>query len=365
MYVKPPRPASPVEDQRLRFVPCLLVDSSPPSFAAHVALCDTSADPSSLQRSLATPVAACASGCYRARAPRHGGGRLCICHTVCALMSEPSFLPSLCQLRRLVIRPRVRCRGDKVTVTRSPSRIRTKFRLGPPDTCATICSFESSSDEKQRTRQRVDDTTLCSSRCSVLIGHLSRPSARPRVGLSTRANRATQDDGPLLGYGHRVLKMRRQAAIARHGGPTVVEHTHPWGTRAHHRLDGQDHPFEQPGSASRLPVVRDLRAPREAASQYRARRTPAQPRNRWPRRAAEQQRRDQTPGHQPESVRWLDPRPPGSPGAASRPARRYRRCRPSGQSLRRIRRAPPPCPTKRCHPRPAGESTESRARSRR
>src|SRR5689334_9345821 len=61
-------------------------------------------------------------------------------------------------------------------------------------------------------------------------GHLFRPRQNPR---------------PVGGNRHRVLEVRRRAAIGRFRHP-LVTHAHFRAARIHHRLDRYDHPILQP-----------------------------------------------------------------------------------------------------------------------
>src|SRR5581483_11109713 len=56
-----------------------------------------------------------------------------------------------------------------------------------------------------------------------------------------------------------MLKMRRQAAVARHRGPMILEDLHCALAHIHHRFKRQYHAGLQPRPLTRLAVVRDLR----------------------------------------------------------------------------------------------------------
>ena len=68
----------------------------------------------------------------------------------------------------------------------------------------------------------------------------------------------TQDPGPRLGNGDRILEMCRELAIGGSHGPAVVVRGDFGRARIDHRLDGQDHPRPQPGASPRFAVVRHL-----------------------------------------------------------------------------------------------------------
>src|SRR3990170_8065137 len=68
-----------------------------------------------------------------------------------------------------------------------------------------------------------------------------RPWLTSRNGNSLLAmsDRRRQDFAGVLGDDDGVLELRRQLAVARHGGPAVVEHLDLPGARVDHGLDGE------------------------------------------------------------------------------------------------------------------------------
>src|SRR5206468_11967949 len=100
-----------------------------------------------------------------------------------------------------------------------------KFMRIFPDTCAsTLCPFSSS------TR-------------NMAFG--SGSSTVPRTSMASsfdiRLLWAAQDVRTVVGDRHRVLVMRREAAVLRHHCPPVVQDLHVRATDVDHRLDGEDH----------------------------------------------------------------------------------------------------------------------------
>src|SRR5579859_4381373 len=53
--------------------------------------------------------------------------------------------------------------------------------------------------------------------------------------------------------------MRAETAVGGHGGPLIAEHPRLGLSVIHHRLDGEDHAFTQPGTVSTGAEVRNLR----------------------------------------------------------------------------------------------------------
>src|SRR5271156_2107201 len=68
-----------------------------------------------------------------------------------------------------------------------------------------------------------------------------------------------QNPRSIFRHGPSVLEVRRIAAVRRHRGPLIIQHSHARAACVDHRLDRQHHPLLQLWALSRRTVIRQLR----------------------------------------------------------------------------------------------------------
>src|SRR5271170_1091809 len=175
------------------------------------------------------------------------------------------------------MRPRVRSYGESSTATRSPARMRMKFFLIFPEMWAsTWCLFSSSTRNMAfgSGSITVAITSMASSlplspgfffsfsglgRMRSCVPHQLTSASCRLPDRPCRFFRPRQNPRSVLCYRHRVLKMRRIAAVRRYRRPLIVQHSHARTARIHHRLDREHHALLQLGTLARRSVIRQLR----------------------------------------------------------------------------------------------------------
>src|SRR5580704_14898733 len=195
------------------------------------------------------------------------------------LAGAPAFYCSapLNYLQRYTIRPRVRSYGESSTATRSPDKIRIKFLRIFPEICASTWCLFSSSTRNIAFGSGSITVAITSMASSFPLSPgfffsfsglglmrscvpLQPTSASCRLPDRTRRFfRPRQNPRSIFRHRHRVLEVRRIAAVRRHRGPLVVQNPHARAARVHHRLDGQHHALLQLRTLPRVTVIRQLR----------------------------------------------------------------------------------------------------------
>src|SRR6188472_1521839 len=153
---------------------------------------------------------------------------------------------------RRTMRPRVTSRALTSTLTVSPTTSRTKLRPRPDGACATN-SPPPATVTRYNARGRIAVTVPVT---------VLRPAPATALGALSRQGRSRprgQHQRPGGGHCHRVLKVRRQAAVPRNRRPLVGQDPRLRPAGCHHRLDRQDHPSRQLRPPTARSVVRDLR----------------------------------------------------------------------------------------------------------
>src|SRR6516164_9766340 len=171
------------------------------------------------------------------------------------------------------MRPRVKSYGESSTATLSPAKIRMKFFLIFPETCAsTWCLFSSSTRNMAFGNGSItvaitsmasslgfpESPFFFSSNGCLTIGSQNRPKDRlNRLYLPRRPGHAFGPrENPRTVGGDRegVFEMRRRTSIGGFGHPFAA-HLDFRPAGVHHRFDGDNHAFLQTRASSRLPVV--------------------------------------------------------------------------------------------------------------
>src|SRR6185437_16515787 len=180
-------------------------------------------------------------------------------------MHEPSFQPLFLflspspepYLYRYTIRPRERSYGLNSIATRSPGRIRMKFFLIRPETCArTWCLFSSSTLNMAlgSVSTTVAITSIASSFDSP-YPFRQPPPGRPYILLRLQRQNLRAPGRNR----HRMLEVRAQTSILRYRSPSVLQHLNVRAARVHHRLNRDHHAFAQLLALPAPSKVRNLR----------------------------------------------------------------------------------------------------------